>query len=168
MKKDERMFIMIFYKINALGCEESIVFRCVENYNSNSMVLDYAVKNNILPDSFVTKSLTISRVDEVEYENYLLGKMHEAFYKELEKIKESWKNKTPDEICSECYKAVYISDIMHVLSETDSFVFEYDVLEKWLDNPEEMVKIICSRVENGDFSSYNDRICRYIAYGLEE
>ena len=159
---------MNFYKISALSYEESVVFRCEENYNSNSVVLDYAVKNNILSESFVTKSLTISRVDEAEYKNHLLGKMYEAFYKELEKIKESWKSKTPDEICSECYKVVYIGDIMHILSETDSSVFEYDVLEKWLDNPEEMVKIICSRVENGDFSCYNERICSYIASGLEE
>ena len=159
---------MNFYKINALGCEESIVFRCEENYNSNSMALDYAVKNNILPESFEVRTLTVSQADESGYTNHLLGEMYEAFYKKLEKIKESWKSKTPDEICSECYKAIYIGDIMHILSETDSSVFEYDVLEKWLDNPEEMVKIICSRVENGDFSCYNERICSYIASGLEE
>lgn len=166
-KKDERMLIMNFYKISTLGCEESVVFRCEENYNSNSMALDYAVKNKILPESFETRTLTVSQADETEYTNHLLGKMYEAFYKELEKIKESWKSKTPDEICSECYKAVYIGDIMYILSETDPSVFEYGVLEKWLDNPDEMVKIIFNRVENGDFSSYNDRICRYIAYGLE-
>lgn len=103
---------MNFYKINALGCEESIVFRCEENYNSNSMALDYAVKNNILPESFEVRTLTVSQADESGYTNHLLGEM--------------------------------------------------------LDNPEEMVKIICSRVENGDFSCYNERICSYIASGLEE
>lgn len=159
---------MRFYKISSISSEKSIVFRCVENYNSNSMALDYAVKNNILPESFLTKSLTISQVGEAEYISYLLEKMYNVFYVELERIKESWKNKTPDEICSECYKAVYIGDIMHVLSETDQDVFEYGVLEKWLDNPDEMVKIICNRVENGDFSCYNERICSYIASGLEE
>ena len=132
------------------------------------MALDCAEKNNILPERFEVRTLIASQVDETEYKNHLLGKMYEAFYKKLEKIKESWKSKTPDEICSECYKAVYIGDIMHILSETDPSVFEYDVLEKWLDKPEDMVRIICNRVENGDFSSYNDRICRYIANGLEE
>ena len=43
---------MNFYKISALGCEESVVFCYEENYNSNSMALDYAVKNKILPESF--------------------------------------------------------------------------------------------------------------------
>ena len=84
---------MRFYEISSSNSGESIVFRCVENYNSNSMALDYAVKNNILPESFVTKSLIISQVDEAEYKNYLLGKMYDAFYMELERIKESWKTK---------------------------------------------------------------------------
>lgn len=159
---------MNFYKVNAPGCKESIVFRCVENYNSNSMALDYAVKNKILPESFEARTLTVSQADETEYTNHLLGKMHEAFYKKLEKIKESWGKKTPDEICSECYKAVYIGDIMHILSEAEPYAFEYSVLEKWLNNSEEMVRIICNRVENGDFSCYNERICSYIASGLEE
>ena len=159
---------MRFYKISSISSEKSIVFRCAENYNSNSMALDYAVKNNILPESFLTKSMTISQVGEAKYISYLLEKMYNVFYVELERIKESWKSKTPDEICSECYKAVYIGDIMHILSETDQDVFEYGVLEKWLDKPDEMVKIICNRVENGDFSSYNERICSYIANGLEE
>lgn len=159
---------MNFYKINASGCEESIVFRCVENYNSNSMALDYAVKNNILPESFVTKSLTISQVDEAEYISYLLEKMYDIFYVELEKIKESWKNKTPDEICSECYKAVCIGDIMHNLNEAAPSMFEYLALEKWLNSPDNMIRTIYRRIENGDFSSYNERICSYIANGLEE
>ena len=159
---------MNFYKINASGCEKSIVFRCVENYNSNSMALDYAVKNNILPESFVTKSLTISQVDEAEYISYLLEKMYDVFYVELEKIKESWKNKTPDEICSECYKAVCIGDIMHILNEAAPSMFEYLTLEKWLDSPDNMIRIIYRRIENGDFSGYNERICNYIANGLEE
>lgn len=159
---------MNFYKINSLGCDESIVFRCVENYNSNSMALDYAVKNNILPDSFVTMSLTISQVDEAEYISYLLEKMYDVFYVELEQIKESWKDKTPDEICSECYKAVCIGDIMHILNEAAPSLFEYLALESWLDNPDNMIRTIYRRIENGDFSSYNERICSYIANGLEE
>ena len=70
---------MRFYKISSISSEKSIVFRCVENYNSNSMALDYAVKNNILPESFLTKSLTISQVDEAEYISYLLEKMYNVF-----------------------------------------------------------------------------------------
>ena len=159
---------MRFYKISSISSEKSIVFRCVENYNSNSMALDYAVKNNILPESFVTRSLTISQVDEAEYISYLLEKMYDVFYVELEKIKESWKNKTPDEICSECYKAVCIGDIMHNLNEAAPSMFEYLALEKWLNSPDNMIRTIYRRIENGDFSCYNERICNYIANGLEE
>ena len=161
------MCIMNFYKISTLGCEESVVFRCEENYNSNSMALDYAVKNKILPESFETMTLTVSQADETEYTNHLLGKMYEAFYKELERIKESWKSKTPDEIYSECYKAVYIGDIMHILSETDPSVFEYGVLEKWLDNPDGAVNTICSWLTNRDSSGYNESICDYINTAAE-
>ena len=159
---------MNFYKISTLGCEESVVFRCEENYNSNSMALDYAVKNKILPESFETMTLTVSQADETEYTNHLLGKMYEAFYKELERIKESWKSKTPDEIYSECYKAVYIGDIMHNLNEAAPSMFEYLILEKWLNSPDNMIRTIYRRIENGDFSGYNERICSYIANGLEE
>ena len=159
---------MRFYKISSISSEKSIVFRCVENYNSNSMALDYAVKNNILPESFLTKSLTISQVGEAEYISYLLEKMYNVFYVELERIKESWKSKTPDEICSECYKAVYIGDIMHNLNEAAPSMFEYLTLEKWLNSPDNMIRTIYRRIENGDFSGYNERICSYIANGLEE
>ena len=159
---------MRFYKISSISSEKSIVFRCVENYNSNSMALDYAAKNDILPESFATKSLTISQVDEAEYKDYLLGKMYDVFYQELERIKESWKNKTPDEICSECYKAVYIGDIMHNLNEAAPSMFEYLTLEKWLNSPDNMIRTIYRRIENEDFSGYNERICSYIANGLEE
>lgn len=151
---------MRFYKISSISSEKSIVFRCVENYNSNSIALDYTAKNDILPESFATKSLTISQVDEAEYKDYLLGKMYDVFYQELERIKESWKNKTPDEICSVCYKAVYIGDRMKAINirwDTDG---ENISLPKEIDIPEGMT-------DEDEISDYISDVTGFCHKGFE-
>ena len=63
---------------------------------------------------------------------------------------------------------MYIGDIMHNLNEAAPSMFEYLTLEKWLNSPDNMIRTIYRRIENGDFSGYNERICSYIANGLEE
>ena len=66
-----------------------------------------------------------------------------------------------------CYRAVYISDVMNVLENSDVADFNFEVLENWLENPKKMVDVICDRIINRSCSDYNESICDYINQGLE-
>ena len=63
--------------------------------------------------------------------------------------------------------AVYISDVLNALDNADASDFDFDVLEKWLKDPNNMVKVICDRITFRNSSDYNEAICDYIRQGLE-
>ena len=129
-------------------------------------IRNYAIKNNIVEDDVEWNEAY--RIPSSEYAEHLLLRVYTAFSDELENIKRSWTNKTLDEICSMCYMVVYISDAMNAIDNADASDFEIDALEKWLEDPKGMVKVICECITNRNSSDYNEFICDFINQGLEE
>ena len=94
-----------------------------------------------------------------------MSRVYTAFSNELENIKQSWIHKTPDEICSMCYMAVYISDVMNAIDNADASDFDFEALERWLKDPKKMVETICECITNRNSSDYNEAICDFINQG---
>ena len=155
---------MNFFKLKRN--DKEVFFSSDEVLATADVVIDYAVIAGLIPAD--GENWEVSLVPSSEYCEYLLKKVYKAFSDELENIKQSWIHKTPDEICSMCYMAVYISDVMNALEDADASDFEFKVLENWLENPKEMVKIICDRITYRNSSDYNEAICDYISQGMEE
>ena len=151
---------MIFYKMK--NKDKEIFIKTNEVLLTKEDIRNYAVMNNIVEDDDWNEAYLVPADD---YTGHLLAKVYDAFRKELESIKQSWTHKTPDEICSMCYMAVYISDVMNAIDNADASYFDFEILEKWLQNPEEMVKIVCNCIINRDNSEYNEAICDFINQG---
>ena len=98
----------------------------------------------------------------------MLNKISSVFDKHLDEIKKSWQSKNSDEICNDCQKVVYISDIINVLCGTEPALFNFEMLESWVNNPEKIVELLCKRLEGQSSSDYNEAILDYINQGLEE
>lgn len=155
---------MNFFKLKRN--DKEVFFSSDEVLATADVVRDYAVIAGLIPVD--GENWEVSLVPSSEYCEYLLKKVYKAFSDELENIKQSWVHKTPDEICSMCYMAVYISDVMNALEDADASDFDFKVLESWLENPKEMVKVICDRITYRNSSDYNEAICDYISQGMEE
>ena len=155
---------MNFFKLKRN--DKEVFFNSDEVLASVDVVRDHAVITGLIPAD--GENWEVYLVPSSEYCEHLLGKVYKAFSDELERIKQSWTYKTPDEICSMCYMAVYISDVMNAIDNADASAFDFKVLESWLEKPEEMVKIICDRITNRNNSDYNEAICDYINHGVED
>lgn len=129
------------------------------------VVRDHAVITGLIPAD--GENWEVYLVPSSEYCEHLLRKVYKAFSDELERIKQSWTHKTPDEICSMCYMAVYISDIMNALDNADASDFDFETLEKWLQDPKEMIRLVCDFITNRNSSDYNEAICNFISQGTE-
>ena len=126
-------------------------------------IKEFAIKNNIVKEDVEWNEAYL--VPTSDYTEHLLSRVYTAFSNELENIKQSWIHKTPDEICSICYMAVYISDVMNAINNADASDFEYEALENWLKKPEDMVRVICEYISKRNYSDYNEAICEYIRKG---
>ena len=155
---------MKFYKLK--HNDKEVFLSSDEILLPTDFVSDYATITGLIPAD--GEKWEVCLVTPNEYCKHLMDKVYKAFSDELETIKQSWIAKTVDEICSTCYMAVYISDVLNVLDDADASGFNYEVLESWLKNPKDMVNIICNRIINHNCSSYNESICDYINQGLEE
>lgn len=146
--------------------ENEVFFRTNEALYTEDVVREYAIHNHLVDEGSDKPEVYV--VTEEDYTKYLIKKIYDTFSNCLEEIKQSWNGKSPDAICGECYIVVYMSDIMYVLDETDPSMFDYRILEKWIDNPDKMIKILCDRITNRNSYDYNETICNYINQGLEE
>lgn len=154
---------MIFYKMK--NKDKEVFVKSKDVLLTKDDIRAFAVKNNIIEDDVEWNEAYL--VPTSDYTEHLLSRVYTAFSNELENIKQSWTHKTPDEICSMCYMAVYISDVMNVLDNADASDFDYEVLEKWLQDPEKMVKVVCDRITNRNCSDYNEEIYDFISQGSE-
>lgn len=155
---------MRFYKLKKN--DKEVFLNSDQILLSTDAIKDYATITGAIPAD--EENWEVLMVSLSEYCEHLMQEVYKTFSDELESIKQSWTHKTPDEICSMCYRAVYISDVMNVLENSDIADFNFEVLEKWLKNPKKMVDVICDRIINRNSSDYNEAICDYINHGLEE
>ena len=155
---------MNFFKLK--HNDKEVFFNSDEVLTSAEVVRDHAVITGLIHAD--GENWEVYLVPSSEYCEYLLKKVYDAFNDELESIKQSWVHMTPDEICSTCYMAVYISDIMNAIDNADAETFDFKALEKRLENPKEMVKNVCEFITNRNSSDYNEAICDLINQGQEE
>ena len=153
---------MKYYKLK--NKETQVFIKTNEVLLTKSDIIKYAVENGIVEKNSCWNEAYL--VPSSDYAEHLLSRVYDAFRNELERIKRSWIHKTPDEICSMCYMAVYISDVMNALDNADASFFDFESLEKWLRNPKEMIKVICDYITNLNNSDYNEAICDFINQGL--
>ena len=155
---------MLFYKVR--NNEKEVCFRTDEVLYTTEEIVKYAMGNGFIEKSDTRYEAFIISSDE--YRKYMLNKIVSVFDKNLDEIKESWQNKNSDEICNDCQKVVYISDIINVLCDTEPALFDFEMLESWVNNPEKIVELLCKRLEGQSSSDYNEAILDYINQGLEE
>jgi len=152
---------MNFFKLKHK--DKEVFLNSDEVLTTADVVRDHAVITGLIPAD--GENWEVLLVPSSEYCEYLLKKVYDAFNDELENIKQSWTHKTPDEICSMCYMAVYISDVMNAIDDADAKDFDFEVLERWLKDPKGMVKTICEFITNRNSSDYNEAICDFINKG---
>lgn len=152
---------MNFFKLK--HNDKEVFFNSDEVLATADVVRDHAVITGLIPAD--GENWEVSLVPSSEYCEYLLKKVYDAFGDELENIKQSWIGKTPDEICSMCYMAVYISDVMNAIDNADAEDFDFEALERWLKDPKKMVETICECITNRNSSDYNEAICDFINQG---
>jgi len=152
---------MNFFKLKRN--DKEVFFNSDEVLATADVVRDHAVITGLIPAD--GENWEVSLVPSSEYCEYLLKKVYKAFSDELENIKQSWTHKTPDEICSMCYMAVYISDVMNAIDNADASGFDFEALERWLKDPKKMVETICECITNRNSSDYNEAICDFINQG---
>ena len=155
---------MLFYKVR--NNETAVCFRTDEVLYATEEVVKYAMDNGFIEKS--DKRYEAFTISSDEYRKYMLDKISSVFDKHLDEIKESWRSKNSDEICNDCQKVVYISDIINVLCDTEPALFDFEILESWVNNPEKIVELLCKRIEGQSSSDYNETILDYINQGLEE
>ena len=155
---------MLFYKVR--NNETVVCFRTDEVLYATEEVVKYAMDNGFIEKS--DKRYEAFTISSEEYRKYMLNKISSVFDKHLDEIKESWQSKNSDEICNDCQKVVYISDIINVLCDTEPALFDFEMLESWVNNPEKIVELLCKRLEGQSSSDYNEAILDYINQGLEE
>ena len=155
---------MLFYKVK--NNETTVCFRTDEILYATEEVVKYAMDNGFIEKS--DKRYEAFTISSDEYRKYMLNKISSVFDKHLDEIKESWQSKNSDEICNDCQKVVYISDIINVLCDTEPALFDFEMLESWVNNPEKIVELLCKRLEGQSSSDYNEAILDYINQGLEE
>lgn len=159
---------MCFYKISYANGADHFVFKCDKKYKEHSLVIDFAVKANILPSNYYFEDLVVAEVEADEYTKYLLETMRWHFQNKLNCVLDEITRMFPEDICHACYKVVYLNNIVCLLDSDDSARFDYKVLEKWLAEPDEMVLKLFRRVSNADYSSINDMIYDLIDNGMED
>ena len=155
---------MLFYKVK--NNETTVCFRTDVPLYTTEEVTKYAMDNGLIEKA--DKRYEAFTISSDEYIEYLLKTISSVFDKHLGEIKESWKNKNSDDICNDCQKVVYISDIIHVLCDTTPSFFDFEGLEAWVSNSDKIVELLCNRLEGHSSSDYNESICDYINQGLEE
>ena len=155
---------MLFYKVR--NNETVVCFRTDEVLYATEEVVKYAMDNGFIEKS--DKRYEAFTISSDEYRKYMLNKISCVFDKHLDEIKKSWQSKNSDEICNDCQKVVYISDIINVLCDTEPALFDFEMLESWVNNPEKIVELLCKRLEGQSSSDYNEAILDYINQGLEE
>lgn len=155
---------MLFYKVR--NNETVVCFRTDEVLYVTEEVVKYAMDNGFIEKS--DKRYEAFTISSDEYRKYMLNKISSVFDKHLDEIKKSWQSKNSDEICNDCQKVVYISDIINVLCDTEPALFDFEMLESWVNNPEKIVELLCKRLEGQSSSDYNEAILDYINQGLEE
>ena len=155
---------MLFYKVR--NNETVVCFRTNEVLYATEEVVKYAMDNGFIEKS--DKRYEAFTISSDEYRKYMLNKISSVFDKHLDEIKKSWQSKNSDEICNDCQKVVYISDIINVLCDTEPALFDFEMLESWVNNPEKIVELLCKRLEGQSSSDYNEAILDYINQGLEE
>lgn len=155
---------MLFYKVR--NNETVVCFRTDEVLYATEEVVKYAMDNGFIEKS--DKRYEAFTISSDEYRKYMLNKISSVFDKHLDEIKKSWQSKNSDEICNDCQKVVYISDIINVLCDTEPALFDFEMLESWVNNPEKIVELLCKRLEGQSSSDYNEAILDYINQGLEE
>lgn len=155
---------MLFYKVR--NNETVVCFRTDEVLYATEEVVKYAMDNGFIEKS--DKRYEAFTISSDEYRKYMLNKISSVFDKHLDEIKKSWQSKNSDEICNDCQKVVYISDIINVLCDTEPALFDFEMLESWVNNPEKIVGLLCKRLEGQSSSDYNEAIFDYINQGLEE
>ena len=149
---------MIFYKMK--NKDKEVFIKSEEVLLTKEDIKNYAVQHNVVENDIDWNEAYL--VPSSDYAGYLLSKIYDAFSEELENIKKNWTCMTPDEICSTCYMAVYISDVMNAINNADAEDFDFEALEKWLKDPEKMVKTVCEFITNRNSSDYNESICDFI------
>ena len=152
---------MNFFKLK--HNDKEVFFNSDEVLATADVVRDHAVITGLIPAD--GENWEVFLVPSSEYCEYLLKKVYDAFSDELENIKQSWTHKTPDEICSMCYMAVYISDVLNAIDNADAEDFEFEALERWLKDPKKMVETICECITTRNSSDYNEAICDFINQG---
>jgi len=152
---------MNFFKLKHK--DKEVFLNSDEVLTTADVVRDHAVITGLIPAD--GENWEVLLVPSSEYCEYLLKKVYKAFSDELENIKQSWTHKTPDEICSMCYMAVYISDVMNAIDNADASGFDFEALERWLKDPKKMVETICECITNRNSSDYNEAICDFINQG---
>lgn len=155
---------MLFYKVR--NNETVVCFRTDEVLYATEEVVKYAMDNGFIEKS--DKRYEAFTISSDEYRKYMLNKISSVFDKHLDEIKKSWQSKNSDEICNDCQIVVYISDIINVLCDTEPALFDFEMLESWVNNPEKIVELLCKRLEGQSSSDYNEAILDYINQGLEE
>ena len=155
---------MLFYKVR--NNETVVCFRTDEVLYATEEVVKYAMDNGFIEKS--DKRYEAFTISSDEYRKYMLNKISSVFDKHLDEIKKSWQSKNSDGICNDCQKVVYISDIINVLCDTEPALFDFEMLESWVNNPEKIVELLCKRLEGQSSSDYNEAILDYINQGLEE
>lgn len=155
---------MNFFKLKRN--DKEVFFNSNEVLATADVVRDHAVITGLIPAD--GENWEVSLVPSSEYCEYLIQEIYKVFSDELDNIKKSWTHKTPDEICSMCYMAVYINDVMNALDNADASDFNFETLEKWLQDPKEMVRIVCDFITNRNSSDYNEAICDFISQGTED
>ena len=152
---------MIFYKMK--NKYKEVCIKSNDVLLTKDDIKEFAVKNNIVEEDVEWNEAYL--VPTSDYKEHLLSRVYTAFSNELENIKQSWIHKTPDEICSMCYMAVYISDVMNAIDNADASDFDFEALERWLKDPKKMVETICECITNRNSSDYNEAICDFINQG---
>lgn len=152
---------MIFYKMK--NKDKEVFIKSNEVLLTKDDIREFAIKNNIVEEDVEWNEAYL--VPTSGYTEHLLSRVYTAFSNELENIKQSWIHKTPDEICSMCYMAVYISDVMNAIDNADASDFDFEALERWLKDPKKMVETICECITNRNSSDYNEAICDFINQG---
>lgn len=159
---------MYFYKISFANDYDHIICKCDKEYKEHSLVIDFAVKTDILPANFYFEDLVVTEVEDDDYTKYLLENMQRHFQNKLDGLLDEIRHLPTDKICHKCYEIVYVQNIVCMLDSDDSAHFDFEVLEKWLAEPDEMVLKLVHRVSNADYSSINDMICDLIDNGTED
>ena len=161
---------MNFYKIGFADGQFTFVFKCETEFKENSLIINYALKANILPANFYFEELKAEKITESDYANHLIREIVMLLKREIGIKVADIKHKKDEEVLSECGNIVVLNDVCYALEDADAEkdFFDYEKLESWLELADKMPEKLIERIINCDHSRENEAIMDLISAGWEE